>query len=161
MAIRDRVRRALRPSDSSDNSDQSDNNTSSSQTSEQSVLQKSASRLTRTWTWGSNKERDPEKEEQRRAKKSKNKRRPMHPSEKPLTAQNIKTQEMLSEFTWTFGTRRLSQIEDYGFGGISPCCTRPPSVVCVDDADDEISPSISPEGRRSLADAPIEDGGHL
>lgn len=113
--------------------------------------------MTRTWTWGSGKEKESDSEKtERKAKKAKGKRRPIHPSEKPLTAQNLKHQEMLSQFTMTFGTRRLSQIEGYGFNGVSPCCTRPASLNGdgYGDADDEISPSISPEGRRSLADAP-------
>lgn len=99
--------------------------TKSSQTSDKSSSSKSSftEKLSRTWTWGSN-----NKEIKARKPKSKGKKI-VHPSEKPMTAQNLEHQEMLSHFQWTFGASRPEQIEDEDFMGISPCCTRAPSVV--------------------------------
>lgn len=148
MAIRDRVRRALRRSDSSsDTSSQSDSNTASStaNTSQSSEtaglsLQKTSSKLSRTFTFGSRGDKE---------KKEKKKRRPMHPSEKPLTVQNLRHQEMLGHFTMTFGTNNLSQIELPDFNGVSPCCTRAPSI-----ADFSIEHSDVDDASRSLTDSP-------
>lgn len=135
MAIRESFRRVLRRSDESDSSSQPESNTATS-SSKTSVSSKSSEpRLTRTWTWGSNKTwgtgtkaKEPTKERKPRNKT----RRIVHPSEKPLTDQNILHQEMLSQFTWTFGASRPDQVEDDGFTGISPCCTRAPSIADYD-----------------------------
>lgn len=137
MAIRDRFRRALRKSDSSDSISQTESTlttTSTASTSRSSLSDassqqshKSAPRLTRTFTFGHrDKEKDKTKEKEKE-KKNKNKTRP-HPSERPLTTQNLKHQELLSQFTMTFGTQNISQIEFYDSNGISPCCTRPCSI---------------------------------
>lgn len=148
MAIREHFRRALR-SDAS--ATQADNQTAgklttamttSSATSDKSTSSKAsslASKLSRSWTWGSN------KEQISAGKPKKSKRRITHPSEKPLTRQNMEHQEMLSQFTWTFGTSRPEQIEGDDFSGISPCCTRAPSVVnfSLDNCDDSDSSSPS------------------
>ncbi|KAM5351585.1 hypothetical protein ACJ41O_004308 [Fusarium nematophilum] len=134
MAIREHFRRALR-SDASGASQLDASTpgkitataTKSSQISDKSESSKSsfAEKLSRTWTWGS-KDKDTTKE---RKPKNKNKKKIVHPSEKPLTAQNLQHQEMLSHFTWTFGASRPEQIEEDSFIGISPCCTRAPSIA--------------------------------
>ncbi|KAK5990298.1 hypothetical protein PT974_08565 [Cladobotryum mycophilum] len=142
MAIRDRFRRALRKSDSSDSMSQSDSNSTTASTRHSSSseasspiipLTKSSSfRLTRTFTFGSrdkdkdNKEK-PKPKEKARPRKSNNKVW-MHPSQRPLTEQNLRHQEMLSHFTMTFGTSNASQLEDIDYDGVSPCCTRPSSI---------------------------------
>jgi len=94
------------------------------------------------WSWTSRtdqekekrrKQKDEEKEKARQAKanaasKAKNKGRPVHPRDKPLTAQNLKHQEMLRGFTFEFGSSpdRMSQVcTDYEW---SPCCTRAASI---------------------------------
>lgn len=55
-------------------------------------------------------------------KANKKEKKPLHPSEKPLTLVNIQHQEMLNQFTWTFGNRRGSYDS-----GISPGTSRLPS----------------------------------
>lgn len=132
MTIRERVRRALHKSDSSSNISQSDSNittTTTSSGSENSSLRKSPS--TRLFQWRSH---DPEstkkKEEKEEKKRSKKKSKPTHPRDKPLTATNLRHQEMLSGFSMTFGSspNRLSQlVDDFDDFGVSPCCTRSPS----------------------------------
>jgi len=143
MAIRESIRRALRRSDLSDSSQSEATSpvNSTTSTSKTSVSSKSSgSRLTRTWTWGSNKEQIQQAKE--RKPKNKTKRRIVHPSERPLTEQNLRHQEMLSQFTWTFGASRPDQVEDDGFIGISPCCTRAPSLADYDpNADSDRSSS--------------------
>ncbi|KAL2752773.1 hypothetical protein ACRALDRAFT_1077903 [Sodiomyces alcalophilus JCM 7366] len=67
-------------------------------------------------------------------KKNKKKQRGMDdddddPREKPLTAVNLLHQEMLSQFTWTFGNRRDSiSGRSSLYGGISPGTSRLPSM---------------------------------
>lgn len=140
MAFRESIRRALRRSELSDssNSEGSSLVNSTTSTSKTSVSSKSSgSRLTRTWTWGSNKE--PAKE---RKPKNKTKKRIVHPSERPLTEQNLRHQEVFSQFTWTFGASQPDQIQDLDFVGISPCCTRTPSLADYDpngDSDGSLS----------------------
>jgi len=145
MAIRDRFRRALRKSDSSDTAiSQTDSNTTTATTSETSSLHKSttsSSRHTKTFTWGRREKDDSDKESKRNKKNKK-----IHPSQRPLTLQNLKHQEMLSHFNMTFGASDPSQIESASFIGVSPCCTRAPSLE-IGRAD------ISP----SLADSPNPD----
>ncbi|KAF4977374.1 hypothetical protein FZEAL_6086 [Fusarium zealandicum] len=136
MAIREHFRRALR-SDASASAQLEANTpgkitsvlTKSSQTSDKSTSSKSSftEKLSRTWTWGS-KDKDTTKERKPKNNKNKN-RKIVHPSEKPLTAQNLEHQEMLSHFTWTFGASSPEQVEGDDFAGVSPCCTRAPSVV--------------------------------
>ncbi|KAI5465848.1 hypothetical protein BGZ63DRAFT_420382 [Mariannaea sp. PMI_226] len=145
MTIRESLRRALRRSDLSDSSNSeagspNDSTTSSSKTSVSS--KSSGSRLTRTWTWGSNKEKEPAKE--RKPKKTA-KKRIVHPSERPLTEQNLRHQEMLSQFTWTFGASQPGQVQDFDFIGISPCCTRTPSLANYDLSGDSDGSSTSPD----------------
>lgn len=147
MSIKDRFRRALRKSDSSSSLSQSDTNTTTTTTttntsqsslpalSQQSHSQKApAIALSKTFTWG-NRDKDKEREKQEKREQKKKQRRggpkPMHPSEKPLTAQNLKHQEMLGHFTMTFGATNRS--EHGGFGGVSPCCTRPASIADTDE----------------------------
>ncbi|KAL6895502.1 hypothetical protein HDV57DRAFT_512086 [Trichoderma longibrachiatum] len=141
MAIRERFRRALRRSDDSDTIiSQTDSNTtiasssarqsSSSESAPQLSLKKTSSTLSRTLASFSlrSKEKDKEKEaakrEERDRRRNKN-RKWKHPSEKPLTEQNLKHQEMLSHFKMEFGASDPSQIlQDLDLEGISPCCTR-------------------------------------
>lgn len=151
MAIREHFRRAMR-SDASATDAQTAGKltmaiTTSSNNSEKSTSSKAsslASKLSRSWTWGSNKERISA------AKPKKSKKRITHPSEKPLTQQNIQHQEMLSQFTWTFGASRPEQVEDDDFFGVSPCCTRAPSLVnfSLDNGDE--SDSSSPSSSASM-----------
>jgi len=146
MAIRDNFRRAFRRSDSSSSSQNDstiNSTTASSEASEPPSLHKTSSRL--TWSWSS-KEKDATKE---RKSKNKPKKRVVHPSERKLTAQNLAHQEMLSHFTMTFGASRPEQIETDSFIGISPCCTRTPSLA--GDETDEGS---------ATSQASSERGGH-
>lgn len=138
MAIRDRFRRALRKSESSDTEiSQTDSNTTTATTSETSSLHKStSSKLGRSWTWGRRSEKDESEKEAKRNRKNKK----THPSQRPLTLQNLKHQEMLGHFNMTFGASDPSQIESASFIGVSPCCTRAPSLE-IDRA--ESSPSLT------------------
>ncbi|KAF5676757.1 hypothetical protein FHETE_2030 [Fusarium heterosporum] len=155
MAIREHFRRAMR-SDASSSSNIIDANTSgnitatmtkSSQNSDKSDSSSKSSlvnKLSRTWTWGS-KDKDTTKERKPKSKKGK---KITHPSEKPMTAQNLQHQEMLSHFDFTFGASSPDQIEGDDFAGISPCCTRAPSVVNFSlegdsESDDQTSSSSS------------------
>lgn len=132
MAIRDRFRRAMRRSDDSDTISQTDSNTtdssarqsSSSESAPQLSLKKTSSVLSRLFK--DTKEKEAKKEEKGR-KKTKG-RTWKHPSEKPLTEQNLKHQEMLSHFTMTFGASDPTQVQELDFDGISPCCTRNCSI---------------------------------
>ncbi|KAL7798130.1 hypothetical protein V8C37DRAFT_246176 [Trichoderma ceciliae] len=138
MAIRERFRRALRRSDDSDTISQTDSNatsarqSSSSESAPQLSLKKTSSTLSKTFTFGRrDKDKDKEKEMAKKDEKArrKNKGRTWkHPSEKPLTEQNLKHQEMLSHFTMTFGASDPSQVQELDFDGISPCCTRNCSI---------------------------------
>lgn len=143
MAIRDRFRRALHKSTSSSNvsSDNSSRNSVNNITTTNTTVSDSSegssprtATSSKLFPWRSN---DPEsssrkeKSESRKSKKSSSK--PVHPRDKPLTATNLRHQEMLSGFNMTFGSSpsRLSQLVPAGpwdeFEGVSPCCTRNPS----------------------------------
>lgn len=154
MAIREHFRRALRSDASASNmvdantsgkitatvTKSSQNSDKSDSTSKSSLVNK----LSRTWTWGS-KDKDTTKERKTKNKKGK---KITHPSEKPMTAQNLQHQEMLSQFSFTFGASSPEQIEEDDFMGISPCCTRAPSVVNFSlegdsESDDQSSSSSS------------------
>ncbi|KAG6010224.1 hypothetical protein E4U54_008418 [Claviceps lovelessii] len=137
MTIRERFRRALRRSDSSDTISQTESSsTTTTATSASSSSQKSATssgKLARTFPWGRRSKDELDKTAQDakenhggggNSKKSKK----MHPSQRPLTLQNLKHQEMLSHFTMTFGASDPDQIESLSFIGVSPCCTRSPSL---------------------------------
>ncbi|GAO13866.1 uncharacterized protein UV8b_03901 [Ustilaginoidea virens] len=127
MAIRDRFRRALRRSEeNSDAISQTESNTTTTtNTSDTSSVHKStaSSKLARTFAWQRRSKDEPDKEAKRNRKNSR-----LHPSQRPLTLQNLKHQEMLSHFTMTFGASDPSQIETLSFVGVSPCCTRAPSL---------------------------------
>ncbi|KAJ2974193.1 hypothetical protein NQ176_g6187 [Zarea fungicola] len=132
MAIRDRVRRALHPSEPSDTISQTaSNTTNTSQSSEGPQLEKTTSRLARAFNFGSSGEREREKEraavKKERKAQDKQKSRRTHPRDRPLTTQNLRHQEMLGQFSMTFGASDPSQIETMSFIGVSPCCTRPSS----------------------------------
>ncbi|KAF5238035.1 hypothetical protein HYE67_007393 [Fusarium culmorum] len=152
MAIREHFRRAMRSDASASNIIDANTSgkitatvTKSSQNSDKSDVSSKSSlvnKLSRTWTWGS-KDKDATKE-----RKSKKGKKITHPSEKPLTAQNLQHQEMLSQFSFTFGASSPEQIEDDDFLGVSPCCTRAPSVVNFSlegdsESDDQTSSSSS------------------
>lgn len=141
MAIRDRVRRALRKSEASDTISQADSNTTttaantaanaSQSSSDGTQLEKTTSRLARAFTFSSSpdsKEKEKERAEKRERKaQDRQSRRRTHPRDRPLTTQNIRHQEMLGQFRMTFGASDPSQIETLSFVGVSPCCTRPSS----------------------------------
>ncbi|KAJ6446325.1 C2 domain-containing protein [Purpureocillium lavendulum] len=162
MAIRDRVRRALHKSDSSDSVSQADSNsttvTTTTATSDTSSLHKTTtttSTLSKVLSFGSrDRTSDRNKSKDKEAKKSRGRRsKPVHPSQRPLTLQNLKHQEMLSHFTMTFGASDPSQIERLSFCGVSPCCTRPGSVD-LDRGDFNLSSHTS---ALSIADTPSSD----
>ncbi|OAA43154.1 hypothetical protein NOR_04521 [Metarhizium rileyi] len=146
MAIRDRFRRALRKSDSSDTTiSQTKSNTTTATTSSTSSLHKStSSRFLKSFTFG-RRSKDESQEESTRDRKNKK----LHPSQRPLTLQNLKHQEMLSHFSMTFGASDPSQIESASFIGVSPCCTRAPSLE-IDRA--EASPSLADSPSNSVRD---------
>lgn len=134
MAIRDRVRRALRKSEASDTISQTGSDTtahtSQSSGSDGPALEKTTSRLARVLTFGTSpdgkekaKERA-EKRDRKAAAQSSSSRRRTHPRDRPLTTQNIRHQEMLAGFSMTFGASDPDQIETLSFVGVSPCCTR-------------------------------------
>ncbi|KAG6031350.1 hypothetical protein E4U41_007596 [Claviceps citrina] len=128
MTIRDRFRRALRKSDSSGTtiSQTESNTTTATTTSTASSLHKltaSGGKLARTFTWG-RRSKDESADDSKKNKKTKK----LHPSQRPFTLQNLKHQEMLSQFTMTFGASDPDQIESFSFIGVSPCCTRVPSL---------------------------------
>ncbi|KFA67440.1 hypothetical protein S40285_00243 [Stachybotrys chlorohalonatus IBT 40285] len=131
MTIRDHVRRALRKSSASSRSNgtaatASPVSSNTSQSSESSSsLHKTTSMLSRAFTWGGREKDDGCKNQK---KHSKNGKRVTHPSEKPLTAENLKHQELLSHFTMTFGASDPSRLDSMSFFGVSPCCTRRPSI---------------------------------
>ncbi|KAG5925578.1 hypothetical protein E4U42_004157 [Claviceps africana] len=143
MTIRERFRRALRKSDSSDTSSQAESNstittTLSASSSGHKSTMGGGGKLARTFTWGRRSKddesdknaqgaQDAAKDKSTMTSRSK-KGRKMHPSQRPLTLQNLKHQEMLSHFTMTFGASDPAQIESLSFIGVSPCCTRSPSV---------------------------------
>ncbi|KAH7162679.1 hypothetical protein B0J13DRAFT_16421 [Dactylonectria estremocensis] len=151
MAIRESFRRALRLSEESDSSSQADNsNTSTSSSSKTSISSKSSGlRPTRSWTWGSNNKAKEVAAKERKSRSKPTKRIITHPSEKPLTEQNLRHQEMLSQFTWTFGASRPDQVESDDFVGISPCCTRAPSLADYDPRGDSDGFSSSQDSQLS------------
>jgi hypothetical protein len=142
MAIRERFRRALRRSDDSDTISQTESTGTTSSSTRQSSssdssapqlsLKKTSSTLSKTFSFGrrDNSKKNEEKiaRKQEAARKRREGRTYKHPSEKPLTEQNLKHQEILSHFTMTFGASDPSQIIDPDFDGISPCCTRACSI---------------------------------
>ncbi len=129
MAIRDRVRRALRKSETSDAISQTESNTTANTSQGSSTLDKTTSRLARVLTFGTSSSSDNSSSKEDKKKKDKKKSRGgrVHPRDKPLTAQNLRHQEMLSQFSMTFGASDPDQIETQSFMGVSPCCTRPGS----------------------------------
>lgn len=155
MAIRDRFRRAMHKNDSDSNISQTESNTTSgtNTSSEASSLHKQPTNASSTtpklrFPWSSNesdKEKDARKQEKENKKKAaaKKKKGPVHPRDRELTAANLRNQEMLNGFDFSFGSspNRLSQLVPVGPYdiGVSPCCTRPASI----NGDDE-APDVSP-----------------
>jgi hypothetical protein len=150
MAVRDHFRRAVHKSDSSDNLSQTSgtsssmtattttSNTSDSSDGGSSLRKVPTNRLARAFAFGSrDKARDLEKEKEKelerqrkQQQKAKKNKIPLHPRDKPLTAQNLRHQEVLSQFTMTFGSspNRMSQVITGNVPGISPCCARAGSI---------------------------------
>jgi hypothetical protein len=162
MSIRDRVRRVLRSksggsssdSDSMSQSDTSPATPTSSNTSQSSdSVQSLTSKLSRTFTFGARDKESSSASANAATTKEKSKKRrsrPLHPSERPLTAQNLRHQQVLNQFTMTFGTSNLSQLD---LDGISPCCTRAPSIDGLAIA---ATPGfVSQTGRTSFSDDEI------
>lgn len=104
-----------------DNSDKDDEQTQVPQ--QLGLAQQIDLTLTRTAS-EAEREMKAEKKRQRKAK-YKNAGAGIHPRDKPLTAQNLRHQAMLGTWSWdeAVGNSRVSFVD-----GISPCCTRPPSV---------------------------------
>lgn len=170
MAIRDRFRRAMHKNDSDSNISQTESNTTSATntSSEASSLHKQPTNASSTtpklkFPWSvSDKEKEARQQEKETKKKAaaKKKKGPIHPRDRELTAANLRNQEMLSGFDFSFGSspNRLSQLVPHGPDdtGVSPCCTRPASI----NGDFE-APDLSPvdeiaeiRHRSSTADLP-------
>lgn len=142
MAIRDRFRRAMHKNDSDSNISQTESNTTSATntSSEASSLHKQPTNASSTtpklkFPWSStDQEKEARKQEKENKKKAatKKKKGPVHPRDRELTAANLRNQEMLSGFDFSFGSspNRLSQLVPAGPDdiGVSPCCTRPASI---------------------------------
>lgn len=146
MAIRERLRRVLSKPSSSDlpssptgsmSQTESNNQSSGAGVSSTSSSNKSGGS---PFPWKrSSKEKEERKEDKEDKKRERRRRRTtgiVHPRDKPLTASNMRHQEMLSGFDFTFGSspNRLSQVVPDGFEGISPCCTRTPSLCAPEDS---------------------------
>ncbi|RDA86753.1 hypothetical protein CP532_4204 [Ophiocordyceps camponoti-leonardi (nom. inval.)] len=139
MAIRDRIRRVLHKTNSS-GSDTSSRSIppEATTTSDMTTIVKTTSppstfaRVFNNFGGGGGGAR-PDRDDDRRRReprmpRTRRRGRKIHPSLRPLTAQNLQHQEMLSHFTMTFGATDPDQIESLSFCGISPCCTRTPSI---------------------------------
>ncbi|PHH81866.1 hypothetical protein CDD82_7682 [Ophiocordyceps australis] len=158
MSIRNRVRRALRKSRAESVSPTNSNATSSTLPSETSSLRKTpttTSTLSRVLSSLGSRDKSSDRSEKKRIRDERqrgrgNAKNPLHPSLRPLTVENLRHQEMLSHYTLTFGASDPSQIESPSFCGVSPCCTRPPSIHL--DRDDDAG--LSPLSGLSVADTP-------
>jgi hypothetical protein len=85
--------------------------------------------ISRAFTWSGRDKSDFNQPQPEKSPKQTKKRTPkLHPSEKPLTAENLKHQELLNHFTMTFGASDPSRLDSMSFYGVSPCCTRRPSI---------------------------------
>ncbi|RCI10315.1 hypothetical protein L249_8440 [Ophiocordyceps polyrhachis-furcata BCC 54312] len=136
MAIRDRIRRVLHKTNSSSGSDSSSRSVvpDGTTTSDMTTIVKTTSppstfaRVFNNLGARSDRGGDDGRRREPRMPRTRRRGRKIHPSLRPLTAQNLQHQEMLSHFTMTFGATDPDQIESLSFCGISPCCTRTPSV---------------------------------
>ncbi|KAF4585710.1 hypothetical protein GQ602_005015 [Ophiocordyceps camponoti-floridani] len=135
MAIRDRIRRVLHKShssgsDSSSHTDVNDPTATPALTTTVDAEKQSSppSPFARVFHNFRSDEDRRGRGEPRIPKGRRKGRKPIHPSLRPLTVQNLQHQEMLSHFTMTFGASDPDQIESLNARGISPCCTRTPSV---------------------------------
>lgn len=115
----------------SSNEDNSDNNEEQSP-QEMSLAQQIDLTLTRTAS-EAEREMKAEKKRQRKAKYKNASVGTIHPRDKPLTAQNLRHQAMLGTWSWDEANRSRRSFNS----GISPCCTRPPSVHGGHDAADD------------------------
>ncbi|KAL6869553.1 hypothetical protein ACO1O0_000879 [Amphichorda felina] len=168
MAIRDRFRRALHKSTSDSNMSQVDSHTTTrttGTTSPSATSSHPSSLHTQHgnkfgFPWGrSDKDKEHRKEDKEKKKYDRKKAagKPVHPRDKPLTATNLRHQEVLGGFDFSFGSSpsRLSQIVPAGpwewdYVGVSPCCTRPGSIN-----GDSFAPLEEDSDRRpSTAEAP-------
>lgn len=113
-------RTAFADNSSADNSDHNEEQNSQ----EMDLAEQINITLTRTAS-EAEREMKAEKKRQRKAKYKNANSGGMHPRDKPLTAQNLRHQAMLGTWTWdeAVGNSRVSFVD-----GISPCCTRPPSM---------------------------------
>lgn len=111
--------------------DNSDNNDEQSPP-ELGLAQQINLTLTRTAS-EAEREMKAEKKRQRKAKYKDANIGSIHPRDKPLTATNLRHQAMLGTWSWdeAVGNSRVSFVD-----GISPCCTRPPSIRGDYDGDD-------------------------
>jgi hypothetical protein len=174
MAIRDRFRRALHKSKSDTNMIQtmSDatttpaatiSNTSSETSSQPSSLRSQPTQPKFTFPWGrGDKGKEHHRKEEKEKKKTQKKTassKPMHPRDRPLTASNLRHQEMLGGFDFSFGSspNRMSQLvsaKSLEDDGVSPCCTRPASIngdaLTSADEDSDPDPTTMPAVVRSL-----------
>ncbi|KFH47928.1 hypothetical protein ACRE_012580 [Hapsidospora chrysogenum ATCC 11550] len=168
MAIRDRFRRALHKSKSDTNMSQtmSDATTAPAATSSETSSQPSSLRSQPTppkftFTWGrGDKGKEHHRKEEKEKKKAQKKTassKPIHPRDRPLTASNLRHQEMLGGFDFSFGSSpsRMSQLVSAGpleEDGISPCCTRPTSIngdaLTSADEDSDPDPTTMPAVER-------------
>jgi hypothetical protein len=158
MAIRDRFRRAMHKSESSSNLAPSESNntlatttttptiitttTTSETSSQESSLRREPTEQTAKFAFPWSKtdtektHRREEKEKKRQEKqqlKQKKSIRHLHPRDRPLTSTNIRYQEQLGDWDFSFGSssNRMSQLitdESTSSFGVSPCCTRPGSI---------------------------------
>ena len=144
MAIRDRFRRALHKSTSDSSMSQVGSNLTTTRTTGTTTTSAASSHPSSlngqqpkfAFPWGrSDKEKESRKEEKEKKKQERKKptNKPVHPRDKPLTAANLRHQEALSGFEFSFGSSpsRISQIVPAGswdYIGVSPCCTRPSSI---------------------------------
>lgn len=175
MPFRDRLSRMIRKSGSSGSSDSSGDHSSdghaepykvSSNTSASAPFPLTHYRFAKKPNWRPNPSSTTHDDDVRsfsptrkpspkRSAKSAAKR--AHPSERPLTEQNLRHQEILGTFTMKFGrSRALSRGARSGFSGISPCNSRPASVDLQDLDDEEL---YGQSRVRSLVDGPAEKEG--
>lgn len=128
------------------------------------TAQRPSNRLAKTWSWRSNKafkeEKKPKPQAKPKARKQQQPPQRVHPSERPLTEGNLRHQEMLSSFTFSFGSRRKgSNAGRTSFSGVSPGNSRHASWDQSSAAD---SPGMGPvRGDRRVSsfahDVPRED----
>lgn len=132
-------------------SNRNSNNITTTNTAVSDSSEGSSPRTTKLFPWRSNDSESAKKKDDDKKKSKKSKA--VHPRDKPLTATNLRHQEMLSGFNMTFGSSpsRLSQLVPAGpwddYEGVSPCCTRNPSF------DGSMDPISSHDGSSTSLDS--------